>query len=66
VIFELRYFIGRLGRRRVCALYERGVEIPSDYSGILYTELDENGAWRLQLAKELKAADLPVDINLAF
>lgn len=65
VIFELGYFIGRLGRNRVCALYTKGVEIPSDYSGILYTALDENGAWRLQLAKELKAAGLPIDMNLA-
>ncbi|MFH1259507.1 MAG: nucleotide-binding protein, partial [Elusimicrobiota bacterium] len=33
VIFELGYFIGKLGRARVCALYEEGVEFPSDYEG---------------------------------
>jgi len=65
VVFELGYFIGRLGRKRVCALYEEGVEIPSDYSGVLYTKLDSSGAWRLSLAKELKAAGLPVDMNEA-
>jgi len=65
VIFELGYFIGRLGRNRVCALYRPGVELPSDYSGVLYIELDERGAWRLQLAKELRAAGLPVDMNNA-
>lgn len=65
VIFELGYFIGRLGRNRVCALYTEGVEIPSDYSGVLYTKLDASGAWRLELAKELKAAGLPIDMNLA-
>ena len=65
VVFELGYFIGRLGRNRVCALYIDGVEIPSDYSGVLYTKLDASGGWRLDLAKELKAAGLPVDMNRA-
>jgi predicted nucleotide-binding protein len=65
VVFELGYFIGRLGRNRVCALYVEGIEIPSDYSGVLYTKLDASGGWRLELAKELKAAGLPVDMNLA-
>lgn len=65
VIFELGYFIGKLGRNRVCALYHPGVEIPSDYSGVLYEELDEKGAWRLKLAKELRAAGFPVDMNKA-
>ena len=36
VIFELGYFIGKLSRKRVCALYIDGVEIPSDYSGVLF------------------------------
>ena len=33
VVFELGFFIGKLGRERVCALYEQGVELPSDYRG---------------------------------
>jgi predicted nucleotide-binding protein len=65
VIFELGYFNGRLGRTRVCALYRAGVEIPSDYSGVLYIEIDEHGAWRLQLAKELRAAGFSIDMNEA-
>jgi predicted nucleotide-binding protein len=65
VILEPGYFLGRLGRNRVCALYRESVEIPSDYSGVLYVKLDDDGGWRLALAKELKAAELPVDMNLA-
>ena len=65
VVFELGYFIGKLGRNRVCALYTEGVEIPSDYSGVVYVPLDEQGAWRLAFAKEMKAAGLPIDMNLA-
>lgn len=63
VIFELGFFIGQLGRRRVCALYKEKVEIPSDFSGVLWISLDPNGAWRFALGKEMKAAGLDVDLN---
>jgi len=65
VILELGYFIGRIGRARVCALYEDGVEIPSDYHGVLYVPLDGRGAWKLKLAQELDAAGISVDLNKA-
>ena len=56
VVFELGYFVGRLSRKQVCTPYEEGVEIPSDFSGIVYIPLDAAGAWRTLLARELKAA----------
>lgn len=65
VVFELGFFIGRIGRNRVAALYEEGVELPSDMSGVLYTKLDDAGAWKLDLAREMKAAGLAVDLNKA-
>lgn len=63
VVFELGYFIGKLGRERVCALYEAGTEKPSDYEGILYVPLDESAGWRLLLAREIKQV-LDIDLNL--
>jgi predicted nucleotide-binding protein len=63
VIFELGYFIGKIGRKRVCALYEPLVEMPSDYHGVTYVEIDDKGAWRFQLARELKQAGLAIDLN---
>lgn len=66
VILELGYFLGRLGRSRVCALYAEGVEVPSDYSGVVYVRIDSEGAWRFSLAKELKAAGFRVDMNEVF
>jgi len=60
VIFELGFFIGKLGRKRVCAIYEDGVELPSDYHGLLYIKYDSAGAWKHQLTKELKAGGIPV------
>lgn len=65
VILELGFFLGRLRRSHVCALYEHGVEIPSDYSGVLFVPIDESGGWRLLLAREMKAAGLPIDMNRA-
>ena len=66
VIFELGFFIGRLGRQRVCALTKgSAMEIPSDYSGVVYIPLDGDGAWQSRLVKELKAAGLDVDANRA-
>jgi len=63
VVFELGYFIGKLKRNRVCALYRRGVEIPSDYEGVLYVELDASGGWTVKLAQELTAAGIPIDLK---
>ena len=63
VIFEFGYFLGKLGRPKVCGLYCKGVELPSDYDGVLYTEVDDVGNWRIKLFKELKAAGFDVDAN---
>jgi predicted nucleotide-binding protein len=63
VILELGYFIGRLGRGRVCALKAGDIEMPSDILGIVWTHFDAGGAWKLGLAKELQAAKYPVDWN---
>jgi hypothetical protein len=51
VIFELGFFLGRLGREKVCALYEQGVDILSDYAGVLYITLDAGDVWRMHLAR---------------
>ena len=66
VIFELGYFTGKLGRRRVCALTKGKVEIPSDYYGVLYIPFDESGGWKMELVKELKTTGFEVDANRAF
>jgi predicted nucleotide-binding protein len=65
VIFELGFFAAKLGRSRVSVLYEEGVEIPSDFSGILYIPVDLGGSWRFKLARELKTAGLTIDLNNA-
>ncbi|MFC4212479.1 TIR domain-containing protein [Pedobacter lithocola] len=65
VIFELGYFIGKLGRQSVCGLLKGAIETPSDYDGILYIQYDEADGWKLLLAKEMKNAGLSVNLNNA-
>lgn len=65
VILELGYFLGKLSRNRVTALHMGGLEIPSDYSGVAFVAVDDRGAWRLELARELKASGINIDMNLA-
>lgn len=64
VIFEHGYFLGKLGRSKVCALHMNGVELPSDLSGVLYIPLDDEGAWKFKLAKEIRESGIEVDMNL--
>ena len=65
VVLELGFFMAALGRAHVCVLYSGGVEIPSDYAGVLYEEFDSKGMWRFRLAAEIKAAGIDVDLNKA-
>lgn len=63
VVFELGYFMAKIGRERVRALYIEGVELPSDYKGVLYTKLDDSDSWKYELAREIKAAGINFNIN---
>ncbi len=60
VILELGYFVGKLGRGKVCPLYKAGVELPSDLHGLVYIPMDVGGGWKTRLIKEIEAAGLPI------
>jgi predicted nucleotide-binding protein len=62
VVFELGFFIGRLGSERVAALIKGDVERPSDLEGVVYINLDDSG-WKQELAQELDAAGFEIDWN---
>jgi len=38
VLFELGYFLNALGTTRTLVVAQKGVEIPADYSGYIYTQ----------------------------
>jgi len=63
VILELGYFMGKLGRNRVCAFKSGDLQIPTDFSGIIWNELDNAGAWKQILSKELREAGYDLDSN---
>jgi predicted nucleotide-binding protein len=63
VIFELGFFVAKLKKERVCVLHKPEVDIPSDYQGILFKKLDAEGAWKLDLAKELLNAGYLIDLS---
>ena len=63
VVFELGYFVGKLGRERVFCLYETlaNFEIHSDFAGVVLEEFDSRGAWKMKLGQELAALGVKVD-----
>lgn len=63
VIFEFGFFIGKLKRQNVCALYKEGVELPSDYEGVIYIPLDDASGWKLQVARELRASGIKINLE---
>ena len=66
VVFEHGYLIGKLGRDRVCALVVDNVEKPGDIDGIVYVNVDDNGYWKVAVAKDMKAVGFNIDLNKAF
>ena len=66
VIFEFGYFIGKYGRDRTRALVKGDIEIPSDYSGVIYISMDDSNDWQTALFRELKNAGFGVDANRLF
>lgn len=63
VVLELGYFAGKLGRKHVCALVKRDIEKPSDYDGVIYISMADGEGWKLELARELHAAGLTIDMG---
>lgn len=63
VIFEHGYLIGKLKRRNVCALIRGDLELPNDFSGVVYIKYDSGGGWKINLAQEMINAGYNLDLN---
>ncbi len=63
VVFEHGLMCGILGRKNVVALVEEGVEVPGDLNGVVYITLDTAKRWQFDVAREMKASGLQVDLN---
>jgi predicted nucleotide-binding protein len=67
-MFDLGFFLGSLGRKRVVVLRKgNGASgaSPFDYYGIRTIALDDGALWELLLARDMKRAGLSVDMNKA-
>ena len=61
VVFELGFFVGMLGRDRVCCLNQKNVTPPSDLSGLVYKPFhDHIDEVKYTLVKELRKAGYDV------
>ena len=64
VLLELGYFIGCLGRPKVCALATSdSMELPTDFAGVVWEPFDDAGGWKRVLGRELEAAGFDIDWN---
>ena len=60
VVLETGYFMGKLGRDHIVILADKGIEMPSDLSGIVYTD---TANWKFELLQELHAMGYNIDMN---
>lgn len=63
VIFEHGFLIGKIGRQNVCALVKDDIETPNDISGVVYVKMDDDDAWHLKVARELRNSGYEIDLN---
>jgi hypothetical protein len=56
--------VAALTPRRLCVLYEDGVELPCHIDGITYVLLDLAGTWQSKLLLHLRGAGLDYDLNM--
>lgn len=63
VIFHLGFWIGRLGRNCVFALYydQRNFRCPTEHFDVIYTPLDKNGNWKKELVSRLSASGIEMN-----
>jgi len=60
VILELGIFVGLLGRENVWGLYTSGLQLPEDYHGYEYIQIDKQNKWQEQVVKELQNAGFEI------
>jgi predicted nucleotide-binding protein len=62
-VFEMGFLVGALTPGRVCILYEDGVELPCELTGITHVRLDLAGSWQPKLLLTLRRAGFDYDLN---
>jgi predicted nucleotide-binding protein len=64
VVFELGFFVAKLGRPRVCCIFKEGIELPSDIGGLLYKKYEDSiESIGYSLIKEIQKAGLKPELK---
>jgi len=62
MMLAVGFMLALLGRSRIALL---GDEAPAALAGCVHVPLDDNGLWKLLLAREMKKGGMEVDLNRA-
>jgi predicted nucleotide-binding protein len=65
ILLEVGYLFGSLGRSKINFVLGGGIPLPAEFQGVMNYAMDENGLWKLLLAREMRRAGLDVDLNRA-
>jgi predicted nucleotide-binding protein len=65
VVLELGYFLAKLEKSRIAILADEGLELASDYSGVIYIPWQSGDGWRVPLAKAMRGKVIPFNVNKA-
>ncbi|OGX34135.1 MAG: hypothetical protein A3C36_04620 [Omnitrophica WOR_2 bacterium RIFCSPHIGHO2_02_FULL_52_10] len=62
VVFHLGYWIGKLGRNHVFALYydQRSFRWPTEHFDVIYTPLDDHDSWKKELIRRIKESGIEI------
>lgn len=63
VVYEAGYFMRKLGREKVVMVVDKGIELPSDLQGVVYTNSND---WNVKVLQELQSMGYEVDFNKLF
>lgn len=64
VVLELGYFLGKLEKNKIAILADEGIELASDYNGVIYIPLRSGDDWKVPLAKAIRGK-VPFNVNRA-
>jgi predicted nucleotide-binding protein len=65
LLFQLGFLSGRLGRRRITALFRDGLRLPPECDEVLCIPLDEIGMWKFALMRDLVVSGFAAGKKLA-
>ena len=63
VVFELGFWLGKLGRDRVIAFYydQKNFRCPTEFFDLRYVPFDKNGGWHWELVERLNQCNFKID-----